>query len=603
MEDRKQHDTAKVDVPAEVDPPRHGKTFYGVEDVPPIHLCFLFGLQQAILCLGSSLSIPFIIAGMICAENESDVRAKLLSITMFMCGLATILQSTFGVRLGVVQGGSHTFIAPIVAMMSLSKWSCPSVNETFVADDNGEAWQIRMREIQGNLILASLTQVILGCTGVMGFLLKFIGPLTIAPTISLIGLSLTGVANDFNTVHWGIASLTFCLIAICTLFLARVQVPLPSFSIKRKFHITRFPIFQLLPVIISVCVGWLLCYILTITDTLPNDKNAKSYYARTDSRLDVVSGMPWFYIPYPFIFGTPTVSAAGYVGMLAATLSSIIESIGDYFAAAKISHGTPPPPHAINRGLAMEGFCSVLSGLVGAGHATTSYSSNIGAIGITKVASRRVFQVAGVILVIGGVIGKIGAILTLIPDPIIGGILTVVFGMVAMVGISTLQFTDMSSTRNLTILAISIILGLMVPEWIAKNPNAIQTGNSELDQVLNVLLGTAMFVGGFLGCLLDNLVPGSSEERGIKKWRESMYDSNGKVTESNVQYDLPYVTKYMRKAKCFSFIPICPTFEGMSDSLRCYKKRSKGVEMTDRKSYPSDDQFPPSKYTPEDTKL
>jgi nucleobase transporter 1/2 len=56
-------------------------------------------------------------------------------------------------------------------------------------------------------MLASLTQVVLGCTGLMGFFLQFIGPLTIAPTISLIGLSLTAVAADFNKVHWGIAML------------------------------------------------------------------------------------------------------------------------------------------------------------------------------------------------------------------------------------------------------------------------------------------------------------------------------------------------------------------------------------------------------------
>lgn len=84
-------------------------------------------------------------------------------------------------------------------------------------------------------------------------------------------------------------------------------------------------------------------------------------------------------------FGTPTVSAAGYVAFLAATISSIIESIGDYYAAARISGAPPPPPHAINRGIAIEGLSSIVSGLVGAGHGTTSYSGNIGAIGITKV--------------------------------------------------------------------------------------------------------------------------------------------------------------------------------------------------------------------------
>lgn len=91
-------------------------------------------------------------------------------------------------------------------------------------------------------------------------------------------------------------------------------------------------------------------------------------------------------LPYIAVqFGMPTVSAAGYVGFLAATLSSIIESIGDYYACARISGAPPPPPHAINRGIAIEGLSSIFSGMVGSGHGTTSYSGNIGAIGITKV--------------------------------------------------------------------------------------------------------------------------------------------------------------------------------------------------------------------------
>lgn len=81
----------------------------------------------------------------------------------------------------------------------------------------------------------------------------------------------------------------------------------------------------------------------------------------------------------------PTVSAGGYVAFLAATVASIIESVGDYYAAARISGAAPPPAHAVNRGIAMEGFASIISSLVGAGHGTTSYSSNIGSIGITKV--------------------------------------------------------------------------------------------------------------------------------------------------------------------------------------------------------------------------
>lgn len=81
----------------------------------------------------------------------------------------------------------------------------------------------------------------------------------------------------------------------------------------------------------------------------------------------------------------PTVSVASYMAMMAATMASIIESVGDYYACARIACVTPPPAHAINRGVAIEGFGSVLSGIMGSGGATTSYSQNVGAIGYTKV--------------------------------------------------------------------------------------------------------------------------------------------------------------------------------------------------------------------------
>ena len=81
----------------------------------------------------------------------------------------------------------------------------------------------------------------------------------------------------------------------------------------------------------------------------------------------------------------PTVSAAGVFGMLAGVLASIIESVGDYYACARLSGAPPPPRHAICRGIGMEGIGCLLTGALGTGNGTTSYSENIGAIGITKV--------------------------------------------------------------------------------------------------------------------------------------------------------------------------------------------------------------------------
>ncbi len=81
----------------------------------------------------------------------------------------------------------------------------------------------------------------------------------------------------------------------------------------------------------------------------------------------------------------PTFSAAGYVGMLTVTLASIIESVGDYYICARVAEAVPPPPHAVNRGIAMEGFSSLVGGMIGGVCGSTSYSENIGAIAITKV--------------------------------------------------------------------------------------------------------------------------------------------------------------------------------------------------------------------------
>lgn len=548
---------------------------FGVEDVPPVHLTILFGLQQAVMCIGGSLSLPFILTALLCPVDEQEVRAQLLSITMFMCGVATVLQCFLGVRLPIIQGGSHTFVAPIVVMMSLEKFRCPEkgfdVSSTNVTHAD---WTDRMREIQGNLILASLTQVVVGSLGLMGTILRFVGPLTIAPTISLIGLSLSHVVAMFCETHWGISMLTLFFVLLFSTFMNKMEVPIPSFSLRRKCHTKKLPVFQLFPIVIAVAIVWLFSFVLTVTDVFPSNSTVTGYKARTDSKLEIMTESPWFTLPLPLQFGVPTFSLAGYMGMMAATVSSIIESVGDYFAAARLSGAPLPPAHAINRGILFEGVSSIISGLVGAGHATTSYSGNIGIIGITKVASRAVFIMAGVILIICGLVGKVGAVLALIPEPIIGGTLLLGLGMVASIGISVLQFCDLSSTRNITVLGVSFLMGLMVPEWLSENAEKVKTGSDELDQVILVLFGTASFAGGFIGFVLDNIVPGSKHERGIDRWLK-VSDTSTQQPEAHICriYDLPFVSKYVKRVPICRLCPISPSFAGFN--FLCGKSSSK----------------------------
>ena len=73
------------------------------------------------------------------------------------------------------------------------------------------------------------------------------------------------------------------------------------------------------------------------------------------------------------------------MGFLIGTITSILDSIGDYYACAKMCNLPPPPSHSVNRGIAVEGFCSLIAGFLGCGHATTTYGGNLGAIGVTKV--------------------------------------------------------------------------------------------------------------------------------------------------------------------------------------------------------------------------
>jgi nucleobase transporter 1/2 len=100
-------------------------------------------------------------------EDDDPNRANIISTLIFMSGIITILQSHVGTRLPIVQGGSFSFLVPTLAIMNLPQWKCPSpaIMAEMSQDDKTECWQVRMREIQGAIIFASLFQVVFALTG------------------------------------------------------------------------------------------------------------------------------------------------------------------------------------------------------------------------------------------------------------------------------------------------------------------------------------------------------------------------------------------------------------------------------------------------------
>ncbi|XP_028253243.1 solute carrier family 23 member 1-like [Parambassis ranga] len=540
------------------------KPTYCVTDVPPWYLCIFLAFQHYLTAFGAIVSIPLILSEGLCLQHDSLTQSRLINTIFFVSGLCTVLQVTFGVRLPILQGGTFALVTPAMAMLSLPEWKCPAwtQNASLVNTSSPlfiEVWQTRMRTLQGSIMVASLLQVVVGFSGLIGYLMRFIGPLTIAPTVSLIGLSLYDSAGDKAGSHWAISAMTMVLIILFSQYLRLIPIPVPTYSKTRKLHTSKLYIFQIMPILLGIAISWLVCYLLTIYDVLPSDPALYGHLARTDVKGNVVSEASWIRFPYPGQWGVPTVSLAGVFGIMAGIICSMAESVGDYHACARLSGAPPPPKHAINRGIGVEGLGCLLAGAFGTGNGTTSFSENVAALGITKVGSRTVILLSGVVMILMGMLGKIGAIFTTIPTPVIGGMFLIMFGVITAAGISNLQSTDMNSSRNIFVFGFSMFSALVIPNWIMKNPDSLETGIKEVDQVLHILLTTHMFVGGFLGFFLDNTIPGTKRERGLITFDKEHLEESSDTLETEEVYDLPFGLSFcLGHQSWVRYIPFCP---------------------------------------------
>lgn len=537
------------------------KLMYSITDVPPWYLCIFLSFQHYLTAFGAIFSIPLILSDLLCLKHDSLTQGQIINTIFFVSGLCTLLQVTFGIRLPILQGGSFALVTPAVAFLSTPEWKCPAwtQNATLVNTSSPvfmEVWQSRIRTLQGSIMVASMLQILVGFSGLVGFLMRYIGPLTIAPTVTLIGLSLYDPAGNKAGEHWGISAMTTVLIILFSQYLRRIPIPFPAYSKTKKLHTSKIFIFQIIPILLSIALSWLVCYLLTICDVLPANPGQYGYEARTDAKGDVLGQASWFTFPYPGQWGMPSVSLAGVIGIMAGIICSMAESVGDYHSCAKLSGAPPPPKHAINRGIGIEGVGSLLAGAFGTGNGTTSFSENIAVLGITKVGSRTVILLSGFVMILMGMLGKIGAIFTTIPSPVVGGMFLVMFGVITAAGIANLQTVDMNSSRNIFIFGFSMFSAIAVPNWIMKNPHRLETGFKEVDQVLQILLTTHMFVGGSLGFFLDNTIPGSQRERGLLCLEMEPLGDSG---ESAKVYDLPFgITSFLSSRSWVRFIPFCP---------------------------------------------
>ncbi|MCG8338368.1 MAG: purine/pyrimidine permease [Proteobacteria bacterium] len=474
---------------------------YPIGSKPEWPKAILLGIQQYFTMFGATVLIPTIVGGAMKLPPEQ--MALLISTIFFTSGLCTLIQqSPLGNRLPVIQGGTFSFLGPtfaIIGMVAAKK-----------ATGDLPLWQLQIQEVAGAIMIASLAEIVLGYTGVLGQIKRLISPVVIGPTIAMIGLALFNIGAPTMAGNW--------FISLATL----IALILYSQVFSRKSRI-----FMLFPVLLAIATGWILAALGTMTGLIAKGNAA---YLNTD----LIVNAPWFSLMpmMPFKWGVPdfgsTTLWAGALGMLAGYLASMIESIGDYYACARMSEAPAPTSRMISKGLGAEGLGCFVAGILQTCNGTTTYSENIGSIGLTRVASRRVVRCGAIVMLFIPVIGKFGALLATLPGPVVGAMYVGLFGMIASVGLSNLQIVNLNNSRNLFIIGLAFFSGLSVP--YAFNP-MLSTGAVPIDwsaggQFLRVLgdicqaiLTTGMAVTALVGIVLDNLLPGATKaERGLEVW-------------------------------------------------------------------------------------
>ncbi|MGX1472554.1 UNVERIFIED_CONTAM: xanthine permease [Streptomyces canus] len=452
-----------------------------VDEVPPVRQLAAFGLQHVLAMYAGAVAVPLIVGGAM-KLSPADL-AYLITADLLVCGIATLIQCIgfwrFGVRLPIMQGCTFAAVSPMV-LIGTTGGGLPA--------------------IYGSVIVAGLAIMLLA--PVFGTLLRFFPPLVTGTVILIIGISLLPVAG--NWVAGGVGSADFG---------APKNIALAVFVLVVVLGVQRFaPAFlSRIAVLIGIVVGLAVAVPFGFTD------------------FDGVGDADWVGISTPFHFGAPTFEFSAIVSMLVVALVTMTETTGDLIAVGEMTDRRIEP-RSLSDGLRADGLSTVLGGVFNT-FPYTAYAQNVGLVGMTRVRSRWVVATAGGILVLLGLLPKLGAVVAAVPAPVLGGAGLVMFGTVAASGLRTLTQVDFKGNNNLTVVAVSVAMGVLpvgVPTIYEKFPDWFQTVmNSGISAgcltaiVLNLLFNHLPGKAGSAAPEPDGLAGGGAEE-GVEKSREEV---------------------------------------------------------------------------------
>ncbi|MGL4876427.1 uracil-xanthine permease family protein [Paraclostridium dentum] len=421
---------------------------YRIEDRPNLQLSILLGFQHIVAAFGGIVAVPLVIGPAIGVDVRTT--AMLVSATIFVAGLATIIQARgiykIGAKLPCIMGTSFTFVGPAITVGT----------------------SMGLAGIFGATILGSFIEMIL--SRFIKPLMKFFPPVVTGTVVTLIGLTLVPVSMDWCA--GGIGSPTYGSITnICIALM--VMIIVVGFNIYGKGVLSSSSI------LIGMFVGYLACIPIGLVDFTP------------------IKEASWVGLP-----GIPVIlehgikfSLAGVAPFIIAYLVTTIETVGCLIAIGEASD-IKTSSEQLSKGVLADGLGSFLAGFFGVCPNTT-FSQNIGLIPITKVSSRYVVIISGVIMMLLGIFPKLGALVASIPSPVLGGAGIVMFGVVAASGIKTLSKVNINN-RNLIIISVSIALGL----GITTRPELLTV----LPESLKLLFGSGISTGTIFAVMLNILL-------------------------------------------------------------------------------------------------
>ncbi|WP_270266723.1 nucleobase:cation symporter-2 family protein [Enterococcus casseliflavus] len=410
----------------------------------------VLGLQHLLAMYAGAVAVPLLI-GTGLGFNEAQMT-YLISIDIFMCGIATLLQLVvtrfFGIGLPVVLGCAIQAVSPLILIGTKSGISA----------------------IYGAIIAAGIFIVLIA--GIFSKIKVLFPPLVTGTVITVIGLTLIPVAitkiGGGDAVAANFGDPTNLLLGFVTIALIiGVQVFGKGFI-------------RSIAVLIGLIGGTILAALLGLVD------------------LSAIAHAPVFHLPQPFYFGLPSFDLWSIVLMIIISIVSLVESTGVYFALGDITE-KPITGNDLKRGYRAEGLAVILGGIFNT-FPYTGFSQNVGLVQLSGIKTRRPIFFSAIFLIVLGLFPKVGAIAQIIPEAVLGGGMLVMFGMVAVQGMRMLSKVDFMNDKNLLVIAVSIGFGLgfnMMPTLFSQMPETVQmfTGNGIVMSSLTAIVLNLFFNG------------------------------------------------------------------------------------------------------------